>query len=85
MQGGAICNFSLELDEDQLQIVKWVHEFTENVVRPAGPEWDEREETQWPIIQEAAKNGLYSFNSSRSASRTRPVFYVPHRRGDELG
>ena len=30
-------DFSLELNEDQLQIVKWVHEFAENVVRPAGP------------------------------------------------
>ena len=55
-------DYSLELNEDQLQIVKWVHEFAENVVRPAGPEWDEREETPWPIIQEAAKNGLYSFD-----------------------
>src|SRR6202142_4051921 len=55
-------DYSLELNEDQLQIVKWVHEFAENVVRPAGPEWDEREETPWPLIQEAAKNGLYSFD-----------------------
>ena len=55
-------DYSLELNEDQLQIVKWVHEFAENVVRPAGPEWDEREETPWPIIEEAAKNGLYSFD-----------------------
>jgi acyl-CoA dehydrogenase len=55
-------DFSLTLNEDQLQIQKWVHEFAENVVRPAGPEWDEREETPWPIIQEAAKNGLYSFD-----------------------
>ena len=55
-------DFSLTLNEDQLQIQKWVHEFAENVVRPAGPEWDEREETPWPIIKEAAKNGLYSFD-----------------------
>ncbi len=55
-------DYSLELNEDQLQIQKWVHEFAENVVRPAGPEWDEREETPWPIIEEAAKNGLYSFD-----------------------
>jgi alkylation response protein AidB-like acyl-CoA dehydrogenase len=37
-----------------------VHEFAENVVRPAAHEWDEKESTPWPIIQEAAKNGLYS-------------------------
>ena len=55
-------DFSLELNEDQLQIQKWVHEFAENVVRPAGREWDEREETPWPIIQEAAKIGLYSLD-----------------------
>ena len=55
-------DFSLELNEDQLQVQKWVHDFAENVVRPAAQEWDEREETPWPIIQEAAKIGLYSFD-----------------------
>ncbi|MEA2304563.1 MAG: acyl-CoA dehydrogenase, partial [Solirubrobacteraceae bacterium] len=30
-------------------------------VRPAAAEWDEREETPWPVIQEAAKIGLYGF------------------------
>ena len=55
-------DFSLELNEDQLQIQKWVHDFAENVVRPAGHEWDEREETPWPIIEEAAKVGLYSLD-----------------------
>jgi alkylation response protein AidB-like acyl-CoA dehydrogenase len=53
--------FSLELNEDQLQIQKWVHDFAEQVMRPAAHEWDEREETPWPIIEEAAKIGLYSF------------------------
>jgi alkylation response protein AidB-like acyl-CoA dehydrogenase len=53
--------FSLDLNEDQLQLQKWVHDFAEGVVRPAAEEWDEREETPWPIIQEAAKIGLYSF------------------------
>ena len=38
-----------------------MHGFAENVVRPAAAEWDEREETPWPIIQEAAKIGLYGF------------------------
>jgi alkylation response protein AidB-like acyl-CoA dehydrogenase len=56
-----MAEFSLELNEDQLQIQKWVHDFAENVVRPAAHEWDEREETPWPIIEEAAKIGLYSF------------------------
>jgi acyl-CoA dehydrogenase len=54
--------FSLDLNEDQVQIEKWVHDFAETVVRPAGREWDEREETPWPIIEEAAKIGLYSLD-----------------------
>ncbi|MST34597.1 acyl-CoA dehydrogenase [Acidimicrobiaceae bacterium USS-CC1] len=54
--------FSLELDEDQLQIVKWVHDFAEGVVRPVAAEWDEREETPWPVIEEAARVGLYSLD-----------------------
>jgi alkylation response protein AidB-like acyl-CoA dehydrogenase len=52
----------MELNEDQLQVVKWVHDFAETVIRPAAHEWDEREETPWPIIEEAARIGLYSFD-----------------------
>jgi acyl-CoA dehydrogenase len=55
--------FSLELSQDQKDIRDWVHGFAENVVRPAAEEWDEREETPWPVIQEAAKIGLYGFES----------------------
>ena len=57
-----MAEFSLELNEDQLQIQKWVHDFAEQVMRPAAHEWDEREETPWPVIEEAAKIGLYSFD-----------------------
>ena len=52
--------FSLELSSDLVDVQKWVHEFAADVVRPAAAEWDEREQTPWPIIQEAAKVGLYS-------------------------
>ena len=57
----AQASFSLELSEDQRDVREWVHGFAAGVVRPAGSEWDEREETPWPIIQEAAKIGLYGF------------------------
>ncbi|NJC68907.1 acyl-CoA dehydrogenase [Planosporangium thailandense] len=53
--------FSLDLNEEQRDLRDWVHGFASEVVRPAGAEWDEREETPWPIIQEAAKIGLYGF------------------------
>ena len=55
--------FTLELNQDQKDIREWVHGFAEGVVRPAAAEWDEREETPWPVIQEAAKIGLYSFEA----------------------
>ncbi len=57
-----MADFSLDLNEDQLQLQKWIHDFAEDVVRPAAAEWDEREETPWPLIEEAAKNGLYSWD-----------------------
>src|SRR3954468_18652454 len=49
------------LNEDQLQIQKWVHDFAEDVIRPAGHEWDEREEFPYPIVQQAAEIGLYGW------------------------
>ena len=55
--------FSLELTDDQRDVRDWVHGFAEGVVRPAAAEWDEREETPWPVIQEAAKIGLYGFEA----------------------
>ncbi|GAA3618241.1 alkylation response protein AidB-like acyl-CoA dehydrogenase [Lentzea atacamensis] len=55
--------FSLELNEDQTDLRDWVHGFAKDVIRPAASEWDEREETPWPVIQEAAKIGLYGFEA----------------------
>ncbi|MER5256144.1 acyl-CoA dehydrogenase family protein [Streptomyces sp. NPDC002855] len=55
--------FSFELTEEQRDLRGWVHGFAADVVRPAAAEWDEREETPWPVIQEAAKIGLYGFES----------------------
>ncbi|MCA1689429.1 MAG: acyl-CoA dehydrogenase family protein, partial [Actinobacteria bacterium] len=53
----------MALSEDQKDIREWVHGFAAGVVRPAAAEYDEREETPWPVIAEAAKIGLYGFES----------------------
>jgi len=53
-------DYCLDLNEDQLTMQKWVHDFAENVIRPVAAEYDEREETPWEVIQEAANIGLYS-------------------------
>jgi alkylation response protein AidB-like acyl-CoA dehydrogenase len=54
--------FSLALSDDVRQTKDWLHEFARDVMRPAAAEWDEREETPWPVIEEAAKIGLYSLD-----------------------
>ena len=60
---GGGTTFSMELSQDQIDIRDWVHGFSEQVVRPAAHEWDEKEEFPWPVVQEAAKIGLYGFES----------------------
>jgi acyl-CoA dehydrogenase len=53
--------FSMALTQDQKDIRDWVHGFAADVMRPAAHEWDEKEKTPWPVIEEAAKIGLYGF------------------------
>ena len=47
--------FSLDLPDDVIQVRDWVHQFAQDVMRPQGHEWDEREEFPWPIVEQAAK------------------------------
>ena len=54
--------FSMDLSPDVREMRDWVHEFAETVIRPAGSEWDEREETPWPVLEQASKIGLYSLD-----------------------
>jgi acyl-CoA dehydrogenase len=60
-------DFSLELNEDQIQLQKWIHDFAEDVIRPAAPEFDEKEEFPWPVVEEAAKIGLYGLDFMANA------------------
>ncbi|MFC5176346.1 acyl-CoA dehydrogenase family protein [Nocardioides taihuensis] len=53
---------SFELGQDHLDLRAWVHDFAAEVVRPAAAEWDEREEFPWPVVEEAARVGLYSLD-----------------------
>ena len=57
-----MAEFSLALNDDQLQIKNWIHEFAVDVIRPVAHEWDEREEFPWPVVKEAAKIGLYGID-----------------------
>jgi alkylation response protein AidB-like acyl-CoA dehydrogenase len=55
-------DFSMELNEDQITLRDWLHGFAEQQMRPIAAEWDEREETPWPFIEEAAKLGVYGLD-----------------------
>jgi acyl-CoA dehydrogenase len=62
-------DFSMDLNEDQITLRDWVHGFAENQMRPIAAEWDEREETPWPFIEEAAKLGVYGLDFMMNAIR----------------
>ncbi|MGY6501274.1 MAG: acyl-CoA dehydrogenase family protein [Acidimicrobiales bacterium] len=65
--------FSLSLSDEQLQLQQWVHDFARDVIRPAAQEWDEREEFPWPVVQEAAKIGLYGWEFMAEAMMGDPT------------
>jgi butyryl-CoA dehydrogenase len=50
-----------ELTQEQKDLRDLVHEFARDVVRPAAPEYDESEETPWPIMQQAHALGLDTY------------------------
>ncbi len=65
--------FSMELNEDQHQLKKWIHEFAVDVIRPAAEEWDEREEFPYPIVEQAAEIGLYGWEFMAEAMMNDPT------------
>jgi len=69
--------FSLALNEEQQQLQKWIHEFAADVIRPAAHEWDEREEFPMPIVQEAARIGLYSWEFAANANEDKTGLTYP--------
>ncbi|MCB0962359.1 MAG: acyl-CoA dehydrogenase family protein, partial [Acidimicrobiales bacterium] len=66
-------DFSLKLNEEQEQLKDWLHQFAADVIRPAAEEWDEKEEFPWPIVEEAAKIGLYSVDFVTNAMIADPT------------
>ncbi|MFC4563476.1 acyl-CoA dehydrogenase family protein [Nocardiopsis mangrovi] len=60
--GDGVPGFGFELSQDLRDVRDWAHGFARDVIRPAAAEWDEREETPWPVLREAAAIGLYSLD-----------------------
>jgi alkylation response protein AidB-like acyl-CoA dehydrogenase len=49
------------LTEEQAHMRQLAHRFAEREIRPIAVEYDETEETPWPVLQEAAQIGLISY------------------------
>src|SRR3954463_14903743 len=53
--------FSLELTDDQQALREKCHAFAREVIRPVAAEYDRRQELPWPVLEEAARQGLYEW------------------------
>src|SRR5258708_26510225 len=51
-----------DLSQEQTDLRDLVHEFARDVIRPAAPEWDEKEESPWPIMKQAHELGLDTYS-----------------------
>src|SRR4051812_31911837 len=53
--------FSLELTDDQQALREKCHAFARDVIRPVAAEYDRAQELPWPVLEEAARAGLYDW------------------------
>jgi acyl-CoA dehydrogenase len=61
MSGLRAMSFTLALTDEQAALREKTHAFARNVIRPAAPEYDRAQEFPWPILEEAAREGLYGW------------------------
>jgi acyl-CoA dehydrogenase len=54
-------SFSLELTDEQSQLRAKTHAFAREVIRPVAAEYDRAQEFPWPVLEEAARHGLYGW------------------------
>src|SRR6202020_1491693 len=54
-------NFTLELTDEQAALKEKAHTFAREVIRPAAPRFDREQEFPWPVIEQAAEQGLYGW------------------------
>jgi acyl-CoA dehydrogenase len=54
-------SFSLELTDEQAALKEKTHDFAREVIRPAAPKFDREQEFPWPVLEQAAEQGLYGW------------------------
>src|SRR5213595_52281 len=60
--------FSLELTDDQQKLREKCHTFAREVIRPVAAEYDREQELPWPVLEEAAQQGIYDWQLYAEAS-----------------
>ena len=53
--------FTLELTDEQAALREKAHAFARDVIRPVASGYDQRQELPWPVLEEAARQGLYGW------------------------
>ena len=54
-------SFTLELTDEQAALRDKTHAFAREVIRPAAPKFDREQEFPWPVLEQAAEQGLYGW------------------------
>ena len=54
-------SFTLDLTDEQVALRDKAHGFAREVIRPVAPDYDREQELPWPVLQEAACQGLYEW------------------------
>src|SRR2546423_6869674 len=54
-------SLSLDLTDEQVALRDKAHAFARNVIRPVAAEYDRAQELPWPVLEEAARQGLYQW------------------------
>jgi acyl-CoA dehydrogenase len=54
-------SFSLELTDEQTELREKCHRFARDVIRPVAADYDKAQELPWPVLEEAAQQGLYEW------------------------
>jgi acyl-CoA dehydrogenase len=54
-------SFSLELTDEHSELRDKTHQFARDVIRPVAAEYDQAQEFPWPVLEEAARHGLYGW------------------------
>src|ERR1700727_3639133 len=54
-------SFSLDLTDEQTSLRDQTHRFARDVIRPVAAQYDQAQEFPWPVLDEAARQGLYGW------------------------